>query len=185
MDWIEREERLYDDEGRALWLEHPLLRNGADIAVLPLSNVEGIELFPYDLDKPGPPIRWGPSDPVAIIGFPFGKSAGGLCGIWVHGWVASEPDIDLDGLPRFLVDSRTRPGQSGSPVIAVRTGSVLHQNDVMVQYFSPPETFLGVYSGRINKESDLGYVWKLGAVRELVDKGVPADASQWKPILIK
>jgi hypothetical protein len=27
---------------------------------------------------------------------------------------------------------------------------------------------LGVYSGRINEQSDLGMVWKLSAIRELV-----------------
>jgi trypsin-like peptidase len=181
MSWVEREETLLDADGRPLWLEHPTLRNRADIAAIRLSKVEGVDFFPYSLDKPGPPIMWGPSDPVAIIGFPFGKTAGGMCGIWVHGWVASEPDIDLDDLPRFLVDSRTRSGQSGSPVIAVRTGSVLHENGVMVQYFRPTETFLGVYSGRINEQSDLGYVWKLSAVRELIEGGIVADCSQWKP----
>lgn len=28
--------------------------------------------------------------------------------------------------------------------------------------------FLGIYSGRINKESDLGIVWKATAIAELV-----------------
>jgi hypothetical protein len=180
MEWVERQERLVDEEGKPLWLEHPRLRNRADIAALELKALDGVELYPYDVEKPGPPIVWGPSDPVSIIGFPFGKTAGGMCGIWVHGWVASEPDIDLDELPRFLVDSRTRPGNSGSPVIAVRTGSVLHTNEVMVQYFMPPETFLGVYSGRINEQSDLGYVWKLSVVRELLKDGVAADPREWK-----
>jgi hypothetical protein len=48
-----------------------------------------------------------------------------------------------------------------------------------VQYYSPPETFLGVYSGRINEESDLGYVWKASALRELIEAGVRADPSKW------
>ena len=28
---------------------------------------------------------------------------------------------------------------------------------------------LGIYSGRINKESDLGIVWKTSAIKELID----------------
>jgi hypothetical protein len=34
------------------------------------------------------------------------------------------------------------------------------------------EEFVGVYSGRINEESDLGFVWKASVVREIVDNGV-------------
>jgi hypothetical protein len=31
------------------------------------------------------------------------------------------------------------------------------------------EEFLGVYSGRINAESDLGIVWKAQVVREIIE----------------
>lgn len=35
--------------------------------------------------------------------------------------------------------------------------------------FSGPTTrFLGIYSGRINAESDLGIVWKASAIAELI-----------------
>jgi hypothetical protein len=34
---------------------------------------------------------------------------------------------------------------------------------------------LGVYSGRINNESDLGFVWKAAALTEIIDNGVPGD----------
>jgi hypothetical protein len=33
------------------------------------------------------------------------------------------------------------------------------------------EEFLGVYSGRINAESDLGFVWRPSAVRDIIEKG--------------
>ncbi len=29
--------------------------------------------------------------------------------------------------------------------------------------------FLGIYSGRINRESDLGIVWKVSAIAELIE----------------
>ncbi|ALN80403.1 hypothetical protein LA76x_2270 [Lysobacter antibioticus] len=32
----------------------------------------------------------------------------------------------------------------------------------------PATRFLGVYSGRINAQSDLGFVWKASAVAELI-----------------
>ena len=33
----------------------------------------------------------------------------------------------------------------------------------------PASRFLGIYSGRINDQSDLGLVWKATALRDLVD----------------
>ena len=36
----------------------------------------------------------------------------------------------------------------------------------------PVWQLLGVYSGRISTESDLGKVWKLSVLREVVEQGV-------------
>lgn len=35
-------------------------------------------------------------------------------------------------------------------------------------FMNPVYKFLGIYSGRINSESDLGIVWKASAIKELV-----------------
>jgi hypothetical protein len=64
-------------------------------------------------------------------------------------------------VPTFLVDAKTREGQSGSPVI------YCNQTD------NKEETFLlGIYSGRVNENSDLGYVWKTELIKEIVEKGI-------------
>jgi len=62
---------------------------------------------------------------LSIVGFPFGITGGGGLGVWVQGTIATEPSLDFDGMPRFLIDSRTRPGQSGSPVLAYHAGGAL------------------------------------------------------------
>ncbi len=36
-------------------------------------------------------------------------------------------------------------------------------------FSGPVSNLLGVYSGRINSESDLGLVWKAQAVRDILD----------------
>ncbi len=51
MEWVEREETLLDADGRPVWLEHPTLRNRADIAAIRLSNVDGVEFFLYNIDN--------------------------------------------------------------------------------------------------------------------------------------
>ncbi len=109
---------------------------------------------------------------LSIVGFPFGITGGGGLGIWVQGSVATEPTLDFNGLPCFLIDSRTRPGQSGSPVIAYAAGGAVSMADGSTEiHGGPVEEFLGAYSGRINDQSDLGFVWKSAAVQEIVDKG--------------
>jgi hypothetical protein len=72
--------------------------------------------------------------------------------------------------PVFLIDCRTRPGQSGSAVIAYRpSGYRRYENDRVVSHFTGKAwEFLGVYSGRVNSESDLGKVWHVSAVEEVL-----------------
>jgi len=137
---------------------------------LPLSVQDDIELYPYNIGPGGPNIVCGPADPVSVIGFPFGRSSAGSLAIWATGFIASDPDIDYDNLPQFLIDCRSRPGQSGSPVVSYRSGGAVAMEDGGSAIFSGPVAkFLGVYSGRINEQSDLGRVWKVAAVREVVN----------------
>jgi hypothetical protein len=166
-EWIQRTEPLYDGE-TPRWKEHPTLGKEADFVALPLTQLDDVELFPYDVT--GARILVGPADIVSVIGFPFGLQAGGSLAVWATGFVASEPDINFRGLPLFLIDCRSRPGQSGSAVIAYRNGGAIHMEDGSTAIISKPVwRLLGIYSGRINEQSDLGFVWKTNAVKELVD----------------
>ncbi len=56
----------------------------------------------------------------------------------------------------FLVDAKTWKGQSGSPVLA----SVTEDN----------ANLLGIYSGRTNRDSSLGYVWKIDNINQIVQR---------------
>lgn len=98
------------------WVEHPTLGPKADFVALQLTDLNDVELYPYDPANPGPQIMVGPADPVSVIGFPFGLTAGGAFGVWATGFLASEPEVDFNNLPIQLIDCRTRQGQSGSPV---------------------------------------------------------------------
>jgi hypothetical protein len=151
------------------WIEHPHLGDRADIAALPLSDLDDVEIIPYDLAG-APALMYRPSDAVSVVGFPFGTQAGGSLAVWATGFVASEPQVDFNELPIFLVDCRTRKGQSGSAVIVHRNGGWITMEDGQPKMLQTPATrFIGVYSGRINEKSDLGMVWKAGAVAELVN----------------
>lgn len=165
--WEVRIESLYNSNGEPRWLEHPSHGRAVDVVALPLTEISGIDLYPYDPGNPGPPIRLSPSAQVSIIGFPFGRTGGGSLGIWVQGTIASEPAMEWNDLPCFLIDSRTRQGQSGSPVIVHRAGSYLSESGATV-FAGDATRFVGIYSGRISDSSDLGIVWKLSALGEIL-----------------
>ncbi|HEX7892030.1 MAG TPA: trypsin-like peptidase domain-containing protein [Ramlibacter sp.] len=166
--WVPRVEPLYVGDAPR-WREHPTLGAKADFVALPLSGLEGIDLYPHTPENPGPAIFVGPADPVSVIGFPFGITAGGVFGVWATGFLASEPAVDFNDRPIQLIDCRSRQGQSGSPVIAYRSGGMVAMADGGSAAFAGPVwKFIGIYSGRINMESDLGIVWKAAAINELI-----------------
>jgi len=167
--WISRDEPLYDGE-KPLWKEHPTLKHKADFVALKLTSLQDVAIYPYKLSSPGPNILLSPADIVSVIGFPFGIAAGGLFAVWATGFLASEPEIDYDDMPIQLIDCRSRPGQSGSPVVAYRSGgAVALDNGTTAMFAEPVSSLIGIYSGRINAESDLGIVWKSSAVKQLID----------------
>lgn len=90
--------------------------------------------------------------------------------IWSRGTIATEPEIDYEGMPLFLIDSRTRPGQSGSPVLLYSAGGMVPMQDGSSAMFGGAVTrLIGIYSGRVNSESDLGKAWKVNAIQDVVE----------------
>jgi hypothetical protein len=171
--WVPRTEPLYGASGDPRWLEHPTHRRAVDVVALELTQLDDVDIYAHDPWSAGPGLAMGVTTGLSIIGFPFGITGGGGLGVWVQGTVATEPDLDFEGLPRFLIDSRTRPGQSGSPVVAYHAGGAVPMKDGGTAVFGGPvEEFVGVYSGRISDQSDLGFVWKAAAVRDTVERGV-------------
>jgi hypothetical protein len=169
--WDYKVERLCDANGDPRWLEHPEHGRRVDVVAFELLELSDVRLRPYDLWTPGPELALNVAAPVSIIGFPFGITGGKKYGVWVQGTLATEPSLNFDDLPCFLVDSRTRPGQSGSPVISYYApGTEAPLAGGNAGWFAGEVVkFEGVYSGRINERSDLGHVWKAGAVRDIVE----------------
>jgi hypothetical protein len=174
--WVDRVEPLYDANDDPLWQEHPAHGRKVDVVALPLTRLEEVAAHAYDPSDPGDPIAIAPTEQASIVGFPFGITTQGTA-IWVQGTIASEPEIDFGGLPCLLVDSRTREGQSGSPVLLYRgSGNYSGSADSpfggsMVVSSQPARRLIGVYSGRIRGDSDLGYVWRTDALVDILDGG--------------
>lgn len=175
---------LYSAEGHARWLVHPVRGHSVDVVALPIEAPEAISsgwnhptlFFPYSLAEPADPAWLSPASDVSIIGYPYGISAGGKLPVWTRGSVASEPAANFGDEPCFLIDARTRQGQSGSPVIGYWRGTKVRA-DGTTAITGESWEFFGVYSGRISSESDLGRVWRRDTVREIVEGGRFDDLS--------
>jgi len=120
--------RLLDEDGSPTWLEHSTYRRFLDVAALSVAIPDGILALPWEPDD-GPNADLGfakywVAQDVSIVGFPYGLMGGFDLPLWVRGTIASEPEIpftvDDQDLPLFLVDARTREGQSGSPTLQRR-----------------------------------------------------------------
>lgn len=164
---------LYRKDGSPWWIEHPRLGAKADIVALNLNWGSDITRYAYylstELDRRS--IDVGPAETVSVIGFPFGLSSAQRFPIWATGFLAQELELVTPDNPTFLIDCRTRRGQSGSAVIAYRPSGYRSVKDGRPVAHLTPEIvweFLGVYSGRINEESDLGKVWHISAIEELL-----------------
>ena len=174
--------KLVDEDENPLWFEHPRGFE-VDIAARPLDDLPVDELLflplaPKDAAYGTDPRFWV-TDDVYTVGYPFGLDHGFLWPIWMRGTVASEPALyfpfEGDEYPLFLVDSRTRPGQSGSPVFLRRR----HFTDIISDDVLPRLRLIGIYSGRLNKESELGFAWHIGELNKLcqAEQNAPKSSS--------
>lgn len=169
--WVSRMERIRDAAGNPLWIEHPTLKSAADFVAVLLTQLDDAFLYPVELEEQTPAILLQPGEPISVIGYPFGKFVEGGFPIWSTGFLATELSFDFEGLPRVLIDCRTRRGQSGSPVLAFRGPyvQIAFEDGTSKSRTAKSARLLGINSGRINKESDTGTVWKAAALRSLVD----------------
>ena len=167
----------HENPNKPSWIEHPTLGSKADIVALPTKELENVNNLGITLGDNWK--RWNVGSELYVIGFPYGQ-IGGPFAIWSKGYIASEPDFDIAELPIFLIDCRSRPGQSGSPVYGqIRSGHI--ENYKGKEYAAKKDMyhFLGIYSGRLCPDSDLGFVWKRSCIEELVNHAV-ANGSQHK-----
>ena len=160
-----------------LWFEHNRFGKMVDLVAFEMvdhqsehlvnkaANSEELKLFALNL-RPGMD--------VFILGFPRGMTGGARFPVWKRGSLASEPDFDIDGVPKMYVDTATREGMSGAPVYAQETGYWMPESGQGVDdsVFGLGYRFLGIYSGRVGDstfEAQLGIVWKEQLIQDIID----------------
>ncbi len=171
ISWSDEMFDLTKNDYEKLWMEHPTHKEKVDIGVLPISVNKKFKVNAIN-DYKFSDMRTEIAQDVFILGFPRGIPGRRELPIWKRGSIASEPGGNY---PKILIDSATREGMSGSPVIMRYKGFYFKEpgkinND---DWMGEGDLFLGVYSGRLGKEeikAQLGVVWKSYIIDEIINQ---------------
>jgi len=170
---------LYSDVEfeKPLWYVHPDKSYLIDVIAISLgykdSISDKIKFFPINKYSFNEGYYPQIADDVFILGYPFDITDNGELPIWKRGTIATEPIIDVDNLPKIYIDTASRSGMSGSPVIMQRTGyhtltGKIDDNSIIGRI----QNFVGIYSGRIGADNEfkaqLGIVWKKEVIEEII-----------------
>lgn len=183
------------------WYVHPSLGHRCDVVAMkvdwPKSQKRPWYRAANRIDDARVPVA--PGTTVFLLGHPSGISVKLGMPIWKSGYVASEPVFPItveqdrqgeslqgpfEGLPAFFIDSQTRPGMSGSPVIAQYTGTWDITDPYRSSVFGDDSSadpanivlggtrteFVGCYSGRIQSrelDAGLGICWQKDVIEEI------------------
>lgn len=180
VSWVQYELPLYKND-RPIWYVHPEYNSDVDLIAIPLGidrqKTITANAPEHDLED----IILRPSLDVYVLGYPKGFSGGAKLPIWKRGSIASEPDFDLDGLPKIYIDTATREGMSGAPVYSKYSGYYLPEGKPQAEaIIGEIWRFLGVYSGRVGDDpfqAQLGIVWKERAIIETIEGRVIGESS--------
>lgn len=161
-------------EGEPLWVEHPEHGRTVDIAALDIDLPPPGEasLMPMNVVRTVA-LKQRIGMPIFILGYPFGRLGIGLP-VWKQATFASEPFFTASKHQRYLiVDTASRPGMSGSPVIQRAHGQIeLEGTHGRIEAGDGAVNFIGIYSGRFHtndpSDAQLGRVWPAVLVREVV-----------------
>jgi hypothetical protein len=175
---------LYSGDGPR-WIEHSRFRRTVDIALLDVTwwivnarNDRGDVVRPKCINEM-PQVHDMLTQvgmDVFVLGYPVIKT--GLFPVWKRASVATEFQINAGDRPCFLIDTATREGMSGSPVVQ-RSLYNYQTREKQVGIFGNADKFLGIYSGRhIGKveEAQLGIVWRPSLIDEIIAEPAPGSA---------
>lgn len=192
-----------------MWDEHPT-GGGVDLAIypLPLAIDEHFDVIDIDTATGGSKINVTIAKDVFILGYPFsktemhqsfGKDAHYYLPIWKRGSIASEPNLPF-GDNVTLIDSLSKPGMSGAPVVIADDVKILaarsKKNERVIERMNRGDkraifeldvdalsetttkhfNFIGVYSGVIGNtrlhDLALGKCWGMNVLYETITNSV-------------
>lgn len=168
---------LYAADNKPNWLVHSVHKHRVDVVAIPIKVPDRASAYPINsMQSDNLELRIGMD--VFILGYPFGLGVTALP-TWKRGSVASEPNMIVDQQLHALLDTASRPGMSGSPVIRRSWGTHMMQGNSMLAGKVAATRFVGIYSGRVGldeRDIQLGIMWPAQHVQEIVSEGVRGEA---------
>lgn len=176
---------LFDESGDPLWLVHPDAGQQVDVVALPIPETiaNEVDLHPIN-DLPTEVLDICVGMEVFVIGFPLGPKlaltppfspALLFFPVWKRGSIASEPQMLVGPQRHILVDTASRSGMSGSPVILRQRLSVVEGGGIATIDTRPKTRLIGVYSGRIGQsdslDAQLGICWPVELLEQIIAAG--------------
>jgi hypothetical protein len=166
--------KIRDENNKPLWYAHPVRQRGSDVVAIPLP-IRGddpiVNMYPINTLKSEVDLAVEIGMEVFILGYPFGNDPPAFP-VWKRGSIASEPDLTRIGRGFMLVDTASRPGMSGSPVIRRSYGFHLLPDGAHSIQSTPQSKFIGIYSGRFHTknpmDAQLGMVWPVEDIEEVI-----------------
>jgi hypothetical protein len=164
--------KIRDNEGHPLWLVYPDPNHRIDVVAVPLP-MRGdeflLDMYPINsiISKP---LRFRVGMEVFILGYPFGDAPPAFP-VWKRGTIASEPDLVLLSTGYYLVDTASRPGMSGAPVILRSWTNDYLEGGMRALSDKPATNLIGVYSGRLvasSEEAQIGMVWHESYITDII-----------------
>lgn len=180
-DLIATQQRMIPlySSGKPDWIEHPERRK-VDCVALDITKWFSDREFAQALNDCD--LEWPLMPSVGmdayVVGFPHGLDGPLYTPIWKRASIASEPIEGDQREPFFFVDTASRPGMSGSPVIIRQAPFFAPEGGIGVSADGIPgvvENFCGIYSGRIGDDGlgvQLGRVWKIRNQKAILENGV-------------
>ena len=161
--------RIRDQDGRPLWLSYPGRGREIDVVALQLPDDPVVTMYPIN-SVTSPPLRIRVGMDVFILGYPFGADEPAFP-VWKRGSIASEPYLVRQTTGYYLVDTASRPGMSGAPVILRSWTSDYVAGSVRAITDPPATNLIGIYSGRLGaatSEAQIGRAWHESYIRDIV-----------------
>lgn len=194
---------LFTKNGKAIWLRSKEFPH-ADIAIIPLaaSLYDDVIVSVISEDWTKGDIKVRPTSTITLIGYPYGYyDKKNWLPVWKTGSIASEPDVDFEGKPLFLVDISAFPGMSGSPAFAIAYGA--YETIAGPTTVGHVQKFLGIYASMqmlkeekyleeiiseskeglvVSKSLELAHIWKASLIMKIIKE---IDVKKYESEILK
>ena len=178
---------LYTKTNDPIWIQSKQIPE-ADVVLVPLVpqlyDGKG-QLMAFSEAHTQTDMKMRPASQAVLLGYPYGFfDTRNFLPVWKTGHLATEPSVDFQGQPVFLVDVSAFPGMSGSPVVGVAQGVYESESGGMMSGLQ--RKLLGIFSamrtlrprdndGQLMSQGSpspgdslqLGYVWKAQLINDI------------------